>query len=44
MHATIRQNADNAVQTMVRMTVEIEGKDKPGCVADALQRYYFRTK
>jgi acyl dehydratase len=35
--------ADNAVQTMVRMTVEIEGKDKPGCVADALQRYYFHT-
>jgi len=34
---------DNAVQTMVRMTVEIEGKDKPGCVADALQRYYFHT-
>lgn len=34
---------DNAVQTMVRMTVEIEGKDKPGCVADALQRYYFRA-
>lgn len=34
---------DNAVQTMVRMTVEVEGKDKPGCVADALQRYYFRT-
>ena len=36
--------ADNAVQTMVRMTVEIEGKDKPGCVADALQRYYFHAK
>lgn len=34
---------DNGVQTMVRMTVEIEGKDKPGCVADALQRYYFKA-
>lgn len=34
---------ENAVQTMVRITVEIEGKDKPGCVADALQRYYFRA-
>lgn len=32
---------DNAVQTMVRMTVEIEGNAKPGCVVDALQRYYF---
>jgi acyl dehydratase len=36
--------ADNAVQTMVRMTVEIEGKPKPGCVVDALQRYYFLPK
>jgi len=34
---------DNGVQTMVRMTVEIEGKDKPGCVAEALQRYYFQS-
>ncbi|MBI4921626.1 MAG: MaoC family dehydratase [Devosia nanyangense] len=35
--------AENAVQTTVRISVEIEGKDKPGCVADALQRYYFRA-
>jgi acyl dehydratase len=34
---------ENGVQTMVRITVEVEGKDKPGCVADAIQRYYFRA-
>jgi len=32
-----------SVQTMVRMTMEIEGGTKPGCVADTLQRYAFRT-
>lgn len=30
-----------SVQTMVRMTMEIEGGAKPGCVADTLQRYAF---
>lgn len=29
------------IQTKVRLTVEIEGGDKPGCVADTLQRYAF---
>lgn len=33
---------DNAVQTMIRLTVEIDGQSKPGCVADTLQRYAFR--
>ncbi|MFP1645389.1 MaoC family dehydratase [Pontitalea aquivivens] len=31
----------NAVQTTVRVTMEIEGGAKPGCVADILGRYYF---
>jgi acyl dehydratase len=31
----------NAVQTTVRVAIEIEGSDKPGCVADILGRYYF---
>ncbi|PZQ46443.1 MAG: dehydratase [Rhodovulum sulfidophilum] len=30
-----------AVQTTVRLTVEIQGGDKPACVADTLQRYGF---
>jgi hypothetical protein len=29
------------VQTMVRMTVDIESDAKPACVADTLQRYAF---
>ena len=29
------------VQLIVRMTVEIEGESRPGCVADILARYYF---
>lgn len=32
---------DRMIQTKVRLTVEIEGSDKPGCVADTLQRYAF---
>ena len=32
---------DNAVQTTVRMTIEVEGCEKPGCVADIIGRYYF---
>ncbi|MCA0448242.1 MAG: MaoC family dehydratase [Proteobacteria bacterium] len=31
----------DAVQTTVRMTIEIEASPKPGCVADILGRYYF---
>ncbi|MCI5074463.1 MaoC family dehydratase [Oricola sp.] len=31
----------NAVQTTVRVTMEIEGSAKPGCVADIVGRYYF---
>ncbi|WP_323763986.1 MaoC family dehydratase [Marinovum sp.] len=32
---------NRTVQTRVRLTVEIEGSDRPGCVADTLQRYAF---
>jgi len=32
---------DNAVQTTVRITIEIEGSDKPACVSDVIGRYYF---
>lgn len=31
----------NAVQTTVRVAIEIEGSAKPGCVADIVGRYYF---
>jgi acyl dehydratase len=29
------------VQLTIRITVEIEGADKPACVADTLSRFYF---
>lgn len=30
-----------AVQTRVRVTMELEGSDRPGCVAEVLGRYHF---
>jgi len=32
---------DGAVQAVIRVTVEIEGQDKPACIADTISRYYF---
>ncbi|TKT75907.1 MaoC family dehydratase [Aquamicrobium sp. LC103] len=32
---------ENTVQTTVRVTMELEGSPKPGCVADIMGRYYF---
>lgn len=32
---------DGGVQAVIRVKVEIEGGDKPGCVADTIARYYF---
>ena len=30
-----------AIQTVVRVTIEIEGEDKPACVIDKISRYYL---
>jgi len=30
-----------AVQSTVRVTVEIEGAEKPACIVDTISRYYF---
>ncbi len=35
------QTKDGGVQVVVRITVEIEGQDRPGCVADTISRFYF---
>ncbi len=32
---------DGGVQATIRVTVEIEGESRPGCVADTISRYYF---
>jgi acyl dehydratase len=31
----------NAVQSVVRITIEIEGEAKPACVVDTISRYYL---
>jgi acyl dehydratase len=31
----------DAVEVLTRTTVEVEGVDKPACVADTISRYYF---
>lgn len=35
------QAIEGGVQATTRVTVEIEGEDRPGCVADTISRYYF---
>lgn len=32
---------EDAVQTTVRVTIEVEGGDKPACVVDVISRFYF---
>jgi acyl dehydratase len=36
----VEETRDGAVQAKFRVTVEIEGSDKPGCVIDTISRYY----
>ena len=37
---TVETTQDGGVQAVVRVTVEIEGGDRPGCVIDTISRYY----
>ena len=32
---------EDAVQTTCRVSIEVEGAEKPGCVADIISRFYF---
>ena len=34
------ETVKGAVQSVVRVTVEIDGEDKPACVVDTISRYY----
>ena len=36
-----RDGAPSGIQVKIRVTVELEGGDKPACVADTLSRWYF---
>lgn len=35
-----QQLAAGAVQSVVRVTVELQGSDKPACIVDTISRYY----
>jgi acyl dehydratase len=37
----VNEIGDSAVQMKYQQTVEVEGQDKPGCVAETLSRIYF---
>ena len=36
----VETTKDGGIQAVVRVTVEIEGGDRPGCVIDTISRYY----
>jgi len=35
------EQVKSAIQATVRVTVEIEGSERPGCVVDTISRYTF---
>jgi acyl dehydratase len=37
---SLEKTKDGGVQAKVRVTVEIEGGERPGCVVDTISRYY----
>ena len=37
----VEPTKDGALQSTLRLTVEVEGQDKPACVVDTVSRYYF---
>ena len=36
----VERTRDGAVQATIRVSVEIEGSERPGCVIDTISRYY----
>ncbi len=36
----VEEVKNNAIQSVVRITVEIEGSDKPACIVDTISRYF----
>jgi acyl dehydratase len=37
---SVEERPDGSVQSIMRVTVEIEGGDKPACVADTMSRWF----
>ncbi|PWR17713.1 MaoC family dehydratase [Zavarzinia compransoris] len=38
--AKVQETPDGGIQVTIRVTVEIDGSDKPACVADTVSRFY----
>ena len=36
----VEETKDGGIQATIRVTVEIEGNERPGCVIDTISRYY----
>ncbi|MCH8131822.1 MAG: MaoC family dehydratase [Myxococcales bacterium] len=36
----VEETKDGGIQATIRVTVEIEGSERPGCVIDTISRYY----
>jgi len=39
--ASVDQINDECFQVVTEVTIEIDGPEKPGCVAETVTRYYF---
>ncbi len=39
----VERTKDGGIQAKVRVSVEVEGADRPGCVIDTISRYYPET-
>ena len=37
---SVEEVKGGAIQAVIRVTIEIEGKDRPGCVVDTINRYF----
>jgi acyl dehydratase len=36
----VEQTRDGGIQAKIRVTVEVEGQERPGCVVETISRYY----
>ena len=37
---SVEEVKGGAIQAVIRVTIEIEGKDRPACVVDTINRYF----
>lgn len=38
---SVEETRDGGTQSVVQVTVEVEGSERPACIADTIARYYF---